>query len=194
MSRVLLTLALLAPALWAQHAEHAQTIEERTAGMQKLDGYFPLYWDERTGNLWLEIARFHDEFLFGDGRGGRAGLERHRARPRARRRGQAGVIRARRSAGDAGAGATSRSARRARIRRSGVGGQIRSPNRFFGVHRGGGEQRPRARGRYGFLPARWDGARPIAAARGTTASIARAARSTWTALKRSPRIPKLKLP
>src|SRR5580700_6160080 len=43
------------------------TIEERTAGMQKLDGYFPLYWDERTGNLWLEIPRFDSEFLYATG-------------------------------------------------------------------------------------------------------------------------------
>ena len=28
-------------------------IEERVAGMQKIDGYFPLYWDDKTGNLWL---------------------------------------------------------------------------------------------------------------------------------------------
>ncbi len=43
------------------------TIEERTAGMQKLDGYFPLYWDERTGSLWLEIGRFHTDFLLATG-------------------------------------------------------------------------------------------------------------------------------
>src|SRR5260370_31097196 len=40
------------------------TIEERTSGMQKLDGYFPLYWDERTGNLWLEIPRLNTDFLY----------------------------------------------------------------------------------------------------------------------------------
>ncbi len=43
------------------------TMEERIAGMQKIDGYFPLYWDERTGNLWLEIARFDTDFLLADG-------------------------------------------------------------------------------------------------------------------------------
>src|ERR1035437_7419705 len=43
------------------------TIDERVNGMQKLDGYFPLYWDERTGNLWLEIPRFNAEFLFATG-------------------------------------------------------------------------------------------------------------------------------
>jgi hypothetical protein len=42
-------------------------IEERVAGMQKLDGYFPLYWEERTGNLYLEIARFDTEFLYTTG-------------------------------------------------------------------------------------------------------------------------------
>src|SRR5436305_1624857 len=34
------------------------TIEERTKGMQKLDGYFPLYWDERAGTLFLDIPTF----------------------------------------------------------------------------------------------------------------------------------------
>ncbi|MDR3703542.1 MAG: zinc-dependent metalloprotease [Candidatus Sulfopaludibacter sp.] len=42
-------------------------IEERVAGMRKIDGYFPLYWDERTGNLWLEISRFDSDFLLSDG-------------------------------------------------------------------------------------------------------------------------------
>src|SRR6266851_1369184 len=43
------------------------SIEERTTGMQKLDGFFPLYWDDRTGNLWLEIARFDSDFLYTTG-------------------------------------------------------------------------------------------------------------------------------
>src|SRR3984957_2824707 len=51
----------------AQPAGRTPTIEERTAGMQKLDGYFPLYWDERTGNLWLEITRFNTDFLYTTG-------------------------------------------------------------------------------------------------------------------------------
>ncbi|MBI3402283.1 MAG: zinc-dependent metalloprotease [Acidobacteria bacterium] len=44
-----------------------QTIEQRTAGMRKLDGYFPVYWDERTGSLFLEIPRFDTEFLISTG-------------------------------------------------------------------------------------------------------------------------------
>jgi hypothetical protein len=43
------------------------SIEERTSGMQKMDGYFPLYWDEHSGSLFLEIARFDTEFLFSTG-------------------------------------------------------------------------------------------------------------------------------
>ena len=42
-------------------------IEDRTNVMRKIDGYFPLYWDERTGNLWLEIPRFDTGFLYTSG-------------------------------------------------------------------------------------------------------------------------------
>src|ERR1035438_579791 len=42
-------------------------IEDRTGGMQKIYGCFPLYWDERTGSLFLEIPRFDAEFLFTGG-------------------------------------------------------------------------------------------------------------------------------
>jgi len=35
--------------------------------MQKIDGYFPMYWDERTGSLWLEISRFDTDFLYTTG-------------------------------------------------------------------------------------------------------------------------------
>src|SRR5215204_2941582 len=44
-----------------------QSVEDRTAGLKKLDGYFPLYWDEKTGGMLLEISRFDTEFLFNTG-------------------------------------------------------------------------------------------------------------------------------
>src|ERR1700704_3763887 len=47
--------------------DRAQTIDERTAGMQKIEGFFPLYWDDRTGSLWLEIPRFNTEILYTTG-------------------------------------------------------------------------------------------------------------------------------
>ena len=43
------------------------SIEERAAGMRKIDGYFPLYWEERTGNLYLEVPRFDTDFLLATG-------------------------------------------------------------------------------------------------------------------------------
>src|SRR5256885_14963273 len=48
-------------------AGRAPSIDERTSGMQKLDGYFPLYWDERTGSLFIEIPRFDTEVLYATG-------------------------------------------------------------------------------------------------------------------------------
>src|SRR5204862_1157534 len=39
------------------------TIAEKTAGAQKLPGYFNLYWDARQGKLWLEIDKWSTEFL-----------------------------------------------------------------------------------------------------------------------------------
>ncbi len=72
-----LSIAILSVALQAQQGGRGggagvaggrvPTIEERVAGMHKIDGYFPLYWDERTGNLWLEISRFDTDFLLSDG-------------------------------------------------------------------------------------------------------------------------------
>jgi hypothetical protein len=43
------------------------SIDDRTSGMKKIDGYFPLYWDERTGSMFLEISRFETDFLFSTG-------------------------------------------------------------------------------------------------------------------------------
>jgi len=40
------------------------TIAEKTAGMTKLNGFYPLYWDGKGGNLFLEIERMGEEFLF----------------------------------------------------------------------------------------------------------------------------------
>ena len=41
-----------------------QTISGRTAQMKKMPGFFPLYWDEHAGHMWLEIDRFDSEFLY----------------------------------------------------------------------------------------------------------------------------------
>jgi Met-zincin/Domain of unknown function (DUF5117)/Domain of unknown function (DUF5118) len=42
----------------------AQTIAQKVAGMEKFPGFFPFYWDAKTGKLWLEIDKWNTEFLY----------------------------------------------------------------------------------------------------------------------------------
>ena len=66
---IALSLACFTPA-FAQgergggQAAPTQTIDARTAGFEKLDGFMPLYWDERTGKVLMEITRFDTELLY----------------------------------------------------------------------------------------------------------------------------------
>ena len=48
----------------AQEDGGLPTIESHTAGFERLDGFFPLYWDDDAGNLWLEIHRLGSEVLY----------------------------------------------------------------------------------------------------------------------------------
>lgn len=43
------------------------SIDDRTSGLRKIDGFFPLYWDERAGTMLLEIPRLDYEFLMSTG-------------------------------------------------------------------------------------------------------------------------------
>ena len=65
-----LGLVLLAPPVIATAqqgrgggAQALRTIEDRTASMRKLDGFFPLYWDSAGGQLFMEIPRLNTEVL-----------------------------------------------------------------------------------------------------------------------------------
>ena len=70
-SLIALLAALPTATFTAQQQQQRQgpppSIEDRTSGMRKMDGYFPMYWDERTGSVFLEIPRFDTEFLFATG-------------------------------------------------------------------------------------------------------------------------------
>lgn len=44
-------------------ATAVRSIEERTAGMRKLDGFFPLYWDSAAAQIFMEIPRLNVEVL-----------------------------------------------------------------------------------------------------------------------------------
>src|SRR5713101_6130294 len=45
-------------------AGHPATIAEKTAGAEKLPGYFNLYWNAKDGKLYLEIDKWSTEFLY----------------------------------------------------------------------------------------------------------------------------------
>ena len=78
------------------------SIEEKTAGLKKLDGYFPLYWDERTGQLCMEISRFGTEVLHSTGFGAGLGSNDIGIDRGALAGSRIVVLRARRSQGPAG--------------------------------------------------------------------------------------------
>ena len=67
------TLLLAGPNVQARQGGQQQrpatppSVEDRTAGLKKLDGYFPMYWDERSGNMLLEVNKLDTEFLFSTG-------------------------------------------------------------------------------------------------------------------------------
>ena len=73
-TRLALRLALLIVmasclAGWAQRAAAdtapaTPTIAEKTKDATKLAGYFNLYWDAKSGKLWLEIDKWGTEFLY----------------------------------------------------------------------------------------------------------------------------------
>jgi hypothetical protein len=45
-------------------AQGRPTIAEKTEGMEMLDGFFPMYWDDGDGALWMEISRFDSDLLY----------------------------------------------------------------------------------------------------------------------------------
>ena len=71
---ILATLAWIPASLAAQDhrsvaaaQDSVPSIAKKTSGMQKLDGYFPLYWDAKAGHLWMEIPRLDTEVLWVSG-------------------------------------------------------------------------------------------------------------------------------
>lgn len=60
---LLIVLSLIPLTVTAQEKATDKSIAARTAGWQKLDGFIPLYYDAANGKMWMEIARFNEEFL-----------------------------------------------------------------------------------------------------------------------------------
>ena len=40
------------------------TVSTKVAAMHAMPGFFPVYWDDKSGKLWLEIPRFETDFLY----------------------------------------------------------------------------------------------------------------------------------
>ncbi len=45
-------------------AAQLPTIADKTRGLERIDGFVPLYWDAATGKLWLEVPRLGEEILY----------------------------------------------------------------------------------------------------------------------------------
>ena len=56
--------ALLVGCSLAMPARAQTSIQSYTEGMDKQDGYFPLYWDSAEGRLLVEIPRLDEDFLY----------------------------------------------------------------------------------------------------------------------------------
>jgi len=68
-SPIFAAIALLSLAVSAADAPDSsapKTFAELIARAKAMPGFFPLYWDEKTGKIWLEISRFDEDFLYYD--------------------------------------------------------------------------------------------------------------------------------
>ncbi|MBB4639379.1 zinc-dependent metalloprotease [Longimicrobium terrae] len=62
-----LAVLLLAPAVPAPHAAAQAplpSIAEKTRGMERRDGFVPVYWDASAGKLWMEVPRTGEELIY----------------------------------------------------------------------------------------------------------------------------------
>ncbi len=53
-----------APTPRAEAKPVATSLSAITQGLKKFDGYFPFYYDDKTGKVYLEVERFDQEFLY----------------------------------------------------------------------------------------------------------------------------------
>jgi hypothetical protein len=64
MKKFYLALFLFACSFHFSYAQKGNDIEAKTKGLTKYTGYFNFYWNEKTGQILLEVDRFNDEFLY----------------------------------------------------------------------------------------------------------------------------------
>ncbi len=158
---VAVALCLAALGVPLMHAQQQQqgggripSIDDRTAGMQKIDGYFPLYWDERTGALFIEIPRLDTEFLFSTGLAAGLGSNDIGLDRGSGGGGRVVYVPARRAARHARAAQPVVPLEQRQPARAQVGRRLVREVDPLGLHRRRREQRPRARGRHRLPAAR----------------------------------------
>jgi hypothetical protein len=74
MMRAFLIGGLLLAAPLALAADAVPTVAARTASLERREGFIPFYWDAREGKLLLEVPRLREDFLYGAGLAGGAGV------------------------------------------------------------------------------------------------------------------------
>ena len=57
-------LIFLSALLFAADTKPTPTIHDFTANMKSMDGLFPMFWDAKSGRLYLEVSKFDQDFLF----------------------------------------------------------------------------------------------------------------------------------
>src|SRR6516225_3791692 len=57
-------LIFLSALLIAADTKPTPTIHDFTANMKSMDGLFPMFWDAKSGRLYLEVSKFDQDFLF----------------------------------------------------------------------------------------------------------------------------------
>lgn len=63
-ARVIVLLLVSATSIAAQQPPRATTIAQASSGVTRQDGLFPIYFDDRTGKLQLEVGRLDEDFLY----------------------------------------------------------------------------------------------------------------------------------
>lgn len=61
---VLITVCLCLPAFVFSQEKPEESFDKKIEKLQKIDGFMPLYWDAKSGKMFLEISRFNREFLY----------------------------------------------------------------------------------------------------------------------------------
>jgi len=64
MKKFYLALFLFACSCHFLYAQKGNDIEAKTKGLTKYTGYFNFFWNDKTGQILLEVDRFNDEFLY----------------------------------------------------------------------------------------------------------------------------------